>query len=193
MIDPSREGGVRLPVIVRPAGLDHWSAIRELHAFSFRKVIEPALEPEQSRAVAERIAAPDYTDLLLAQDLQTAWYEDALVGTAGWMPADDSGVVARLTSVVVSPLFQRLGVGRTLVAAIEARARSAGFESFAVRSYPQVSSFFETLGYERSSQGVSVIGDGDGVPVVYLRKLGEAAPGHDAPGARTSPADGVAG
>ena len=165
---------------IRGADPDHWSDIRSLHAYAFRSLACPTLEPAQCQAFISHIYAPDYTAALQRQDIQTGWYEGRVVGTAGWMPSDDRGTAARITSVFVSPLFARIAVGRKLVAAAEARAAAAGFETYIVRAFQPSAGFFEALGYARSSQGVQIVGTENGIPVVFMRKQGsqasEAAP-----------------
>jgi GNAT superfamily N-acetyltransferase len=160
----------QLRLEIRGADPDHWSDVRSLHALAFRRLDSPALEPAQCQAFVAHIYAPDYTAALQMQDIQTAWYEGQIIGTAGWMPSDDRGTAARITSVFVSPLFARIGVGRRIVAAAEARARAAGFRTFVVRAFQPSAGFFESLGYVRSSQGVQVVGTENGIPVVFMRK-----------------------
>ncbi|MGE3919263.1 MAG: GNAT family N-acetyltransferase, partial [Hyphomicrobiaceae bacterium] len=116
---------------IGPAGLDHWADIRALHALAFRHLAGLTLDDGQIEAFAAHVREPEYTESLLTQDLLVAWHDARPVGTAGWTP-DDRGALARITSVCVSPLFTRLGVGRSLVAAAEERARAAGFRSFSV-------------------------------------------------------------
>ena len=179
---------VRLPVELRGAGLDDWSAVRELHASAFRALAGPTLDLSQVAAFVELIFAPDYTDALLTQDLQTAWYEGHLVATAGWVAADDSGASARITAVYVSPMFQRLGIGRRIVGAAEARARAAGFRSFTARVFPPALPFFGALGYARSSQGALSVGTQNGIPVYFVRKGGgEPSRGHNEDASPSSP------
>jgi GNAT superfamily N-acetyltransferase len=146
------------------------SDIRSLHASSFRALAAPALDASQVAAYVDWIYSPDYTDVLITQDLLTAYYEHHLVGTAGWIPADDAGVSARISAVYVAPLFARLGIGRRLLAAAEARAEMAGFRSFSARVFPKAFGFFESMGYARSSQGALSIGTDNGIPVTFMRK-----------------------
>lgn len=169
-----------LPVVVRVASVDCWSDVRSLHTLCIRKLSETAIEPSEAEAFTNWIHSPDYTAALMTQDVQTAWYDDLLVGTAGWVPSDDAGSSARLTAVFVSPLFSRLGIGRQVVAAAEARARAAGFNAFATRSFQVSVGFFEALGYLRSSQGVYAMGTDNGIPVTFMRKTDASAPGRDA-------------
>jgi GNAT superfamily N-acetyltransferase len=155
---------------ISPAGIDHWADIRSLHALAFRKSTSPAIDPDPTSTMLSRIYSPDYTDTIATHDLLAAWYDCRVIGTAGWVPSNDAGTLARITSVFVSPFYARMGIGRRLVTAAEARARAAGFRAFAVRAFQPSAAFFECLGYVRSSQGVQSIGTEDGIPIVFLRK-----------------------
>ncbi|MFV0298553.1 MAG: GNAT family N-acetyltransferase [Hyphomicrobiaceae bacterium] len=170
MLEQERKRATRLPVTVREAGVDGWSEVRNLHATSLRAVSGSVLDGDQLVAYLNRVYAPDYTSALQAQSLLTVWYEDRLVATAGWLPADDAGLSARITSVFVSPLYWRMGLGRQIVGAIEERAKAAGFYAFSARVLPSALSFFEAIGYQRSSLGVVSLGTLNGVPVVFIRK-----------------------
>ncbi len=155
---------------IRGAGLDHWAEIRHLHALSFRAVTSRAIEPKQSAAFIERIYEPDYTVSLQTHDLLVAWLDQRPIGTAGWVPFDHRAKSARITSVYVSPFFNRLGIGSRLVAAAEARAAAAGFHAYAARAFQPTVGFFEAVGYSRSAQGVQSVGTENGIPVIFMRK-----------------------
>ena len=168
-----------LPVVIRAAGVDCWSEVRGLHALCIRSLSDSAIETSEALAFTGWIHSPDYTAALMQHDVQTAWYDGLLVGTAGWVPSDDAGTSARITAVFVSPLFTRLGIGRQVVAAAEARARAGGFHNFATRAFPTSVGFFEALGYFRSSQGVHPMGTDNGIPVTFMRKTDALAKGND--------------
>lgn len=159
-----------LPLDIKAAGADSWSAIRGLHSFCIRILGENSIEPAQAEAFVDFIYSPDYTDALMTHDVQTAWHDGRLVGTAGWVPSDDAGTSARITSVYVSPLFSRLGIGRHIVGVAEAHARAAGFSSFTTRAFHPSVAFFKSLGYVRSSQGVQSMGNDNGIPVTFMRR-----------------------
>jgi GNAT superfamily N-acetyltransferase len=157
---------------IRGAGLDHWAEIRHLHALSFRTLSSRAIEPSQSAAFIAGIYEPDYTVSLQTHDLLVAWLDQRPVGTAGWVPFDHQARSARITSVYVSPFFARLGIGRRLVAAAEARPAAAGFQAYAARAFHPAVGFFEAIGYSRSSHGVQSVGTEHGIPVTFMRKGG---------------------
>ena len=170
MPDGECEKTARLPLLVRDASPDCWSDVRNLHATALRQLRSPTLDADQVTAFLGNIYSPDYTSTLQSQSLLTAWYDDELVATSGWLPADDSGMSARITAVFVSPLYTRMGVGRRMVRAIERKAGAAGFQSFSARVLPPALPFFEAMGYQRSSLGVFTVGTEYGIPIVFMRK-----------------------
>jgi GNAT superfamily N-acetyltransferase len=107
---------------------------------------------------------------VLAGRFIAARLEDELIGTAGWLPANDAGAVARLEGVFLSPLYARHGIGRRLVEIVESEARRAGFRVFTVRAPLGASAFFEHIGYQTASHGVWPIARDVAVPVAFLRK-----------------------
>lgn len=171
MCGPSTTGDGVSGLEIRGADLDHWSDIRDLHASSFLRLAGPWIDPDQCAAFLAHIREPGYTHGLQQQDLQVGWMGEQAIGTAGWEPLDGRPQTARVTSVFVSPLFTRLGIGRRLVEAAEERARLKGYRSFAARVMPPSVPFFEVLGYSRSSQGTHPIAETDiDLPVVFMRK-----------------------
>lgn len=157
-------------VSVRAIAVDDWAAVRGLHVQSFKHLTGAFLDPELVEEAKKAFASPEYTDDLMQENLAGAWLDGHLIGTCGWRPADDTGAQARITALYVDPLFTRIGVGRRLVEDAEARARQAGFQIFTARATLLHVGFFESLGYEVSSHGVSIIGDGRDMPVTFLRK-----------------------
>ena len=176
MTDRPTGGNLQLPIVIRAAGVDCWSDVRSLHALCVRRLSETTIEPAEAQAFTSWIYSPDYTSALMMHDVQVAWYDDVLVGTAGWVPYDDAGYSARITAVFVSPLFSRLGIGRQVVEAAEMRARAGGFNAFATRAFQTSVGFFEALGYLRSSQGMHAMGTDNGIPVTFMRKIDALPP-----------------
>ena len=76
-----------------------------------------------------------------------------------------------MSAVFVDPLFTSAGIGRRLVADVEARAHQSGFKRFATRVTANAVPFFERLGYDIASHGVSTITmPVAAIPVTFLRK-----------------------
>lgn len=110
-----------------------------------------------------------YLDELQLEDLVGAWLDGELIGTAGWMPADDKGLCARIGSLFVRPLFDHIGVGSLLLAEAERRAGRAGFREFSTRVMPHIVPFLLKAGYEVTSRGVQPFGKVSCV-VAFMRK-----------------------
>ena len=161
---------LRLPIRLAPIGIDDWANVRYVHSLAFERLASPYLDPNDIEIFRARLAIPDYTDELMQENLFGAWVENELAGTAGWRPADDNGVTARITSVFVLPVFAGLGIGSQLLADAEARAEQAGFKSFAVRATPNAVGFFETFGYEISSHGIRSVSPNQDLPITFMRK-----------------------
>ncbi len=160
---------------LRPAGVDDWGEIRDLHASAFRRLTAPWIAASACEAFAADLYEPEHTLALMRQDLMTAWLDGHLVGSAGWESLDPDLRIARITAVGVSPFFTRLGIGRRMVETAERRAAMAGFDRFATRAFPPAVEFFEALGYARSAQGSSGTDSADDLPVVFMRKAWPAS------------------
>ena len=163
-------GGLLDRVSLRAVGLDDWSDVRYVHVRALERLAGLHLDAEETAAIKDYVATPEYTDEIQRESLHAAWLDGHLIGTAGWGPADDTGISARVTSAFVDPMFARLGVGRLLVVNAEERARAAGFRIFTTRTTSNAVGFFEALGYEISSYGVCSIAADRGIPVTFLKK-----------------------
>lgn len=164
LLDQPAEPGIE----IRPVGIDDFAHVRYIHATAFRLLATPFLD-QSLAAACERFQTIEYTEDLMGHDLSAAWVGDEMVGTAGWLPSNDQGISARITSVYVRPLYTRLGIGRSLVRAAEARARSRGYRAFSVRTPADASGLFERLGYEITSHGALPFGS-ESLPLAYLRR-----------------------
>ncbi len=156
------------------AAIDDMSNVRHLHASSAKRLAAGMLSDAEIRAFVAHIYTDGYSariaDVAAAGRLVLARLNGELIGSAGWLVANDTGAVARLIGVFVSPLFARQGIGRLLVTAAEAQARQAGFATFTVRAPLGASVFFEHLGYEAASHGVWPLTRDVALPVAFLRK-----------------------
>jgi putative acetyltransferase len=156
--------------VVRPAGLDDWSDIRQLHKSAFEALTGPLLDEEIVLAMQAYLSSTDYTEDLQAENVAVACVDGHIVGTCGWVPSDDAGQAARITALYVDPLFVRLGLGRRLTLDAEARARAAGFHAVTTRATDNAVEFFLSLGYEIASQGVTARASDLVLPVTFMRK-----------------------
>jgi GNAT superfamily N-acetyltransferase len=156
--------------VIRPVGVDDWANVRYVHSTAFRLLAASFCTRGEIDAFTALVRSESYAERLMWENLHGAWLDDELIGTAGWIPADDSGTQARITSAFVPPLFTRMGVGRRLVRDAEARALAAGFERFSTRATLNSVGFFERLGYDVTSYGVHAITAHQTMPVTYMRK-----------------------
>ena len=157
-------------ILIRPVGVDDWANVRYVHSSAFRLLAASFCTSNEIDAFTAFVRSEAYAERLMWENLHAAWLDDELVGTAGWLPADDSGTQARITSVFVRPLFTGAGIGRRLVRDAEARALAAGFERFSTRATLNSVTFFEKLGYDVTSYGVHAITGQQTLPVTYMRK-----------------------
>jgi GNAT superfamily N-acetyltransferase len=157
-------------ILIRPVGVDDWANVRYVHSSAFRLLSASFCTPNEIDAFTAFVRSEAYAERLMWENLHAAWLDDELVGTAGWIPADDSGTQARITSVFVRPLFTGAGIGRRLVRDAEARALAAGFERFSTRATLNSVAFFEKLGYDVTSYGVHAVAGHQTLPVTYMRK-----------------------
>jgi len=164
-----------ISIAIRPVGLDDLSDVRHIHSLAYRSLSGPALAEDQVDAIVEFVRSPQFSDYLLGHGCIGAWVGSHLCGTAGWGPGNTVGLGAKLAGVCVDPLFSRLGIGRRLVEAAEARARRAGFSTVTSRTTANAVPFFEHLGYTSASQGAWMTPSGVSIPVVYMRKGVERA------------------
>lgn len=159
---------------IAPVEIDHMSDVRYLHVLSARRLAAGMLSEGEITAFASHLKSEPYSarlaEIVQAKRLMAARLGNALAGTAGWIPANDAGAVARLVGVFVSPLYARLGIGRLLVETVEGHARQAGFGVFTIRAPLGASGFFANLGYEVASHGVWPLDRDTAVPVAFMRK-----------------------
>ena len=153
---------------VAPIGIDDFSALRYLHAKSLIAQTADAVSDDQAAALIHLIYSPDYSDLVMDEQVVGAWLDGELVGSAGWHPGRETASVAR-----VGPVFVRhpqLGIGRRLLAEVELRAHASGFRQFATWCTGEAVPFFERRGYHVTSHGAKAIAPGQSLPVTFLRK-----------------------
>ncbi len=159
--------------------IDEMSTVRHLHATSARRLAAGMLADDEIQAFAEHVYTEPYTTRIAqavnAGRMVGARLSGELIATAGWTPANDTGSVARLIGVFVSPLFAGQGFGRLVVERVEADARQAGFGSFTIRAPLGAAGFFEHLGYEAASHGVWPLTREIALPVAFLRKTDPVA------------------
>ena len=139
-----------------PLGLDDFSAIRHLHATSLRAQTVGVLSDAEVAAFVRLVYSPAYTD-----DPDEGGGATAPGSTASWSAPSSwqangaNGHIARIGSIFVR--HRGYGIGRRLLAAVEARAQQCGFASFAVGVTANAVPFFERQGYAVASRGVKTL------------------------------------
>jgi GNAT superfamily N-acetyltransferase len=170
-----RPTGITDALEMAPAEIDEMSDLRHLHALSARRLAAGMLSDGEIEAFAAHIYSDAYSlrlsEVVRARRLVAARLGSTLVATAGWTPANDSGAVARLMAVFVSPLYARQGIGRMLVDTVEVLAQQAGFAVCTVRAPLGAADFFAALGYEAASHGVWPLDRESAIPVAFMRKV----------------------
>ena len=164
-------GGIgKETIAIRRIGVDDHSNVRYLHIKSMTAQSVDALSEAEIAAFVGFVRSPSYSDCLVAEEVYGAFIEDQLIGTASWQLNGDDGRTARITSVFVDPVFGRLGIGRRLLAEVEARAFQSGFDQLGISATINAVPFFELLGYREASRGVKALGPNCSLPVAFLRK-----------------------
>lgn len=162
--------GLLETVAIRRVGIDDHSRVRYLHTKSMTAQSADSLTDAEANAFVAFVRSPAYSDCLMAEDVYGAFVDGQLIGTASWHVTCDDGRLARISSVFVDPLFGRIGIGRRLLAEVEARACQSGFDQFGVSATVNAVPFFERLGYQVASRGVKTFGPDCALPVAFLRK-----------------------
>ena len=155
------------------ATIDHLSAIRYIHAQSLRAATLRWADAKAAEAYVELVYAPAYS-IDIERAINTgrcfgAMIDGRLVGTCGWSPAEEAGAAARIRWCHVLPIFTGLGLGRSLLSAVEAAAEDDGCWTFIARSSQQAVRFFEVSGYGITAHSTRMVG-AHSLPVTYLRK-----------------------
>jgi GNAT superfamily N-acetyltransferase len=159
---------------LRPIGIDDWSAVRYVHDNAFRSKVAPHVEAETVEAFLQSLREPDYADRLGTGDLTGAWLHGELVGTAGWRRVEEGVPVARIEALFVRPLFAFMGIGATLLAHAERRAREAGCTSLTA-TVPAVSvPFMLRFGYDVVGYGADLPNAAFSEPLFFMRKRNDA-------------------
>jgi putative acetyltransferase len=150
---PERRGEGPHPVAIRPlrqADLDTIGALQEASILALGAAV-------YSRAQLDAWArfGWHYRHKLLDDGgaFFVAAQPDRLLGVGGWSPDSLAAELAWLRYLFVHPAAAGSGVGRQLVDAIEADARTRGKAGFRVWSSLNAAGFYAALGYRRVRRG----------------------------------------
>ncbi len=164
--------GVRAQDLLRitAIGIDDWSAVRYVHAMSFRTFVAPRTTHQYTDDFMARLNAPMYVDQLSRSNLCGAWLDGELAGTVGWRALDGRQRVAVIEGLFINPMFAFMGIGSALLACAESQARHAGYRAFMATVPLASASFLMRFGYEISEQVLQLGSEPDEVPVFVMRK-----------------------
>jgi hypothetical protein len=151
-----------------PLGIDDFSGLRYLHATAMKAHTGSVLSEAEVTAFIGLVRSVAYVDLLLKEELYGAFLDGELVGSAGWHASADNSSIARIASLFT--LHPRQGIGRRLLATIEARAAACGFHQFAAGVTANAVPFFQCQGYRIASRGTRMLTPQCGLPVTFLKK-----------------------
>jgi hypothetical protein len=155
-------------LVVAPLGVDDYASVRYLHAKALADHTHGVLSQEEIDAFLRLVGSPAYSDILHREEAYGAWLDGTLVGTASWQAAVGANAAARIGGVFVGQ--PRFGIGRRLVAEVEARAAQSGYLRSAAWATANAVPFFERLGYQVVSRGLKTLARDCALPVAFLRK-----------------------
>lgn len=153
---------------LRPIGIDDFANLRYLHATSLRGQTLDVLSEEEVAAFDRLVYSPAYASLLMKEEVYGAWLDGELIGTVSWHAAGNSGAMASIGGIFVR--HPRLGIGRRLLAEVEARAHQCGFERLSACATANAVPFFLKFGYEKVSRGVRSLSFDCVLPVTFVKK-----------------------
>jgi ribosomal protein S18 acetylase RimI-like enzyme len=139
---------------------------------SIEALVEAAYAPYVSRI--GRLPAPvtaDYPTLIAARDVWVGVVDERV---AGVLVIRSAGDVLRLENVAVGPAHQRRGLGRTLIAFAEERARKLGLQTVTLYTNEAMVEnlrLYQRLGFVETERRVE-----EGFRRVYFRKRLDARP-----------------
>jgi len=136
---------------------------------------EPLFTAEEAECVEELLrdyfGRPDHNGYFFL----TAWLEGKAAGFACYGPTALTRGTYDLYWIAVDRSFSRRGVGRALIARVEASVRERSgrllvVETSGTAAYADTRAFYEGLGYERAATVPEFYGPGDDL-VIYIRRL----------------------
>ncbi len=115
---------------------DNWELTQRIREEVF--IVEQACEPDEEWDQYDKCSR----HLVAMLDGTTP------VATARWRSTIYEGIsVAKLERIAVPDAFRRRGFGRTIVEALMADARKAGFDCFILHAQPYLIEFYKSLGF----------------------------------------------
>jgi GNAT superfamily N-acetyltransferase len=168
-IDRRATSSLPAGIEIRELGIDDFPAVRYLHLSLLKAQTADALSEAEIAAFAKLVHSPAYSDLLREEnEIFSAWLAGELLGTAAWRINADDGTSARIGFVFAR--HSGFGIGSRLIAEVEARAQTWGFEQLTSFTTMNAVGFFQKRGYAVVSRGVKVFSPECALPVAFLAK-----------------------
>jgi GNAT superfamily N-acetyltransferase len=176
MTEPSKYGRASAPALSLPISLR--DAVRPSDREAVRSIIESTgfFRPDEVAIAVELV------DERLSRGPESGYHfvfadsEDALAGYACYGPIACTIASYDLYWIAVDPRFQRHGVGRQLIAAVESRIAEAGGKRIYIDTsgrpqYKPTRAFYERSGFRCDACLPDFYGPGDN-RAIYVRILG---------------------
>ena len=152
---------------VRRAVQEDREAVWRVHVRAVRETCAGHYPPEVISAWAGRLRPEKYEEAIRGGEFFVAEEGGAVVGFA---ELDRAG--GEVAGLYVSPDAGRRGVGRTLLAALEERARAFGLGSLRLTSSLNAVAFYERAGFRRAGVETKSLGPGvERASVVMFKEL----------------------
>jgi putative acetyltransferase len=154
-------------LIIRPFAASDAEAWLDVH----RAAVRVIAAGDYSQAVIDAWAPP--VDARMIEHLQTgpsgtrivAELDGELAGIGELVPEN-----GELRACYVAPRFARRGVGKALVAELEALARTAGIAALSLASSVTAEPFYLRLGYDVTGRGSHVLDTGEPMACLFMTK-----------------------
>lgn len=164
-----------MDVVVREATSSDAAQIRSVHLASIEGVEYQEYDSKQVSAWAHDRDPGDYPIENEETYVVVAEQDDQIVGF-GWMKPDaddyfEAEVEGEITAIYVHPSIARCGVGTRIYTELETAARRNGVDSLGLWASLNSVSFYESQGYQRTTEQSLEFTGGVEITVVEMRKF----------------------
>jgi GNAT superfamily N-acetyltransferase len=151
--------------MIRRAAQGDGEALATLHRASIRALCADAYSPEQLAAWTAVLTSAAYETLIDVGHVLIAVDEEVPVGLGVCEPAE-----SLINAAYVAPGSVRRGIGRELVAAMEAELLAAGASEVMLNATLNAVAFYASLGYRDRGMTTNVLPSGVVLPAVAMTK-----------------------
>ena len=142
------------------------AAIWAIHTRAIRETASWHYEPDTIAAWSGRVTPASYAESIETLVLVVAEDDDARL--AGFAELDPSAGIVR--ACYVDPDYERQGVGRALMRAVEDEARARGRSALLLDASLNAIAFYESLGWKVETRARHDLGRGAGLDCAVMRK-----------------------